>query len=135
PLRVEFDGDSIASLRRFDAGSQRSLEKLPSARVLPRYEIVVEAADAEGIAQRLRDAGDEAAKGGAALFHEGLERFAGDYDADLGGLVDHLPADTLLVIDDPAALDERVEELWDAVRRGFDETRAHYPLISPPEQL
>ncbi|HXJ70901.1 MAG TPA: transcription-repair coupling factor [Verrucomicrobiae bacterium] len=135
PLRVEFDGDSIASLRRFDAGTQRSLEKLQAARVLPRYEVVVEAKDAETIAQRLRDAGDEAAKGGAALFHEGMERFAGYYDAELGGLLDHMPADTLLVLDDPAALDERAEELWDAVRRGFDETRAHYPLISPPEQL
>jgi transcription-repair coupling factor (superfamily II helicase) len=135
PLRVEFDGDSIASLRRFDAGTQRSLEKLTDARILPRYEIVVEAKDAEAIAQRLRDAGDEAAKGGAALFHEGMERFAGYYDSELGGLIDHMPADTLVVLDDPAALDERAEELWDAVRRGFDETRAHYPLISPPEQL
>ncbi|MCC6652353.1 MAG: hypothetical protein IT348_14470, partial [Candidatus Eisenbacteria bacterium] len=35
PLRVEFDGDTIASLRRFDAGTQRSLEKLTDARVLP----------------------------------------------------------------------------------------------------
>jgi transcription-repair coupling factor (superfamily II helicase) len=135
PLRIEFDGDSVDSIRRFDAGTQRSLEKLQDARVLPRYEIVVEAKDAEAIAQRLRDAGDEAAKGGAALFHEGMERFAGYYDAELGGLLDHMPADTLVVLDDPAALDERAEELWEAVRRGFDETRAHYPLISPPEQL
>jgi len=63
-----------------------------------------------------------------------MERFAGYYDAELGGLLDHMPPDTLLALDDPAALDERAEELWDAVRRGFDETRAHYPLISPPEE-
>ena len=135
PLRVEFDGDSIASLRRFDAGTQRSLEKLQSARVLPRYEIVVEVADAAGIAQRLRDAGDEAAKGGAALFHEGMERFAGYYDPHLRGLLDHLPPGTAVVLDDPAALNERAEDLWDGIRRGFDDARAHYPLISPPEQL
>ena len=69
PLRVEFDGDSIHSLRTFDAGTQRSLERLQAARVMPRYEVVVEAKDAERIAERLRAAGDEAAKGGAALFH------------------------------------------------------------------
>ncbi len=135
PLRVEFDGDTVSSLRRFDAGTQRSLEKLAVARVLPRYEIVVEPAEVEALAQRLRDAGDEAAKGGSALFHEGMERFAGYYDADLGGLLDHLPSDTLVVLDDPAHLDDRAEDLWQGVRRGFDETRAHYPLISPPEQL
>src|SRR5262245_14559330 len=148
PLRIEFDGDSVASLRRFDAGSQRSLEKLTEAQVMPRYEIVVESGEVEAILQRLKDAGDEAAlaprredadtgpaASGAYLFHEGMERFAGYYDADLGSLLDHLPEDTLVVLDDPAALDERAEELWDGIRRGFDETRAHYPLISPPEQL
>ncbi len=38
PLRLEFDGDTIASIRRFDAGTQRSLEPLAEAAVLPRHE-------------------------------------------------------------------------------------------------
>ena len=143
PLRIEFDGNTIASLRRFDAGTQRSLEKLQSARVLPRYEIVVDPADAEAIAQRLRDAGDEAAGvsrreasgAGSALFHEGMERFAGYYDADLSGLLEHLPANTPVVFDDPAALQHRASDLWQGIRHGFESARAHYPLISPPEQL
>ncbi len=135
PLRVEFDGDTIASLRRFDAGTQRSLEKCAEARIMPRYEIVVEPSEAAAIAQRLRDAGDEKAQGGANLFHEGMERFAGYYDTDLAALIDYLPADTLVVLDDPATLEERVDELAVHVQRGFEETRAHYPLICPPEQL
>jgi transcription-repair coupling factor (superfamily II helicase) len=135
PLRVELDGDTIASLRRFDAGTQRSLEKLGDARVLPRYEIVVEPRDAEAIAQRLRDAGDEAARGGANLFHEGMERFAGYYDAELATLLDYLPADAVMIADDPAALHERAEDLDDGWTRAYEETRAHYPLISPPAQL
>lgn len=135
PLRIEFDGDTIASLRRFDAGTQRSLEKLGEARVLPRYEIVVEPSEGAAIAQRLRDAGDEAAKGGANLFHEGMERFAGLYDADLVSLLDHLPPDVLVVTDDPGALTARAEDLEEMIARGFEETRAHYPLVSTPEQL
>jgi len=135
PLRLEFDGDTIASLRRFDAGTQRSLEKCTEARVLPRYEIVVEPSEAEGIAQRLRDAGDEKAQGGANLFHEGMERFAGYYDTQLASLLDYLPSDALIILDDPATLDERVDELTENIQRGFEETRAHYPMISPPEQL
>jgi transcription-repair coupling factor (superfamily II helicase) len=135
PLRIEFDGDTIASLRRFDAGTQRSLEKLPEARVLPRYEIVVEPAEAERIAQRLRDAGDPAAKGGANLFHEGMERFAGYYDDGLVSLLDYLPADALVIADDPAALAQRAEDLSAGVQRGFDEARREYPLVSPPDRL
>ena len=135
PLRVEFDGDTVSSLRRFDAGTQRSLEKLQDARVLPRYEIVVEPEEGAAIAQRLRDAGDEAAKGGANLFHEGMERFAGLYDANLGTLLDYLPADALVVTDDPGALAGRAEDLAEGIARGFEDARTHYPLLSTPEQL
>jgi transcription-repair coupling factor (superfamily II helicase) len=39
PIRIEFDGDTIASLRRFDAGTQRSLEQLADATVLPTFEV------------------------------------------------------------------------------------------------
>jgi len=139
PLRIEFDGDAVASIRRFDSGTQRSLEKLADARVLPRYEVVIEPDEAETIAQRLREAGDEAglAPGGVGthLFHEGLERFAGYYDADLGALADYLPADAIVVTDDPDALAERARELESLAARAFAEARAHYPLISPPAQL
>jgi transcription-repair coupling factor (superfamily II helicase) len=135
PIRAELDGDTIASLRRFDAGTQRSLEKLAAARVLPRYEIVVEAAEAGAIAQRLRDAGDEAAKGGSNLFHEGMERFAGYYDSGLVSLLDYLPPGTRVVVDDPAALADRAIDLGEGIARSFEETRAQYPFVSPPDRL
>uniref|UniRef100_A0A832I4K0 Transcription-repair-coupling factor n=1 Tax=Eiseniibacteriota bacterium TaxID=2212470 RepID=A0A832I4K0_UNCEI len=134
PLRVEFDGDTIASLRRFDAGTQRSIERMTRARVLPRYEVVVEPGEAAAVAARLRAAGDETA-GGAYLFHDGMERFAGHYDPDLGTLADHLPPDALVVLDDPGALRARAADLAEHVARGYDEMRAHYPFLSPPADL
>ena len=38
PVRVEFDGDEVASLREFDPFSQRSLQSLPEAVFLPLWE-------------------------------------------------------------------------------------------------
>jgi transcription-repair coupling factor (superfamily II helicase) len=38
PVRVEFDGDEVASLREFDPFSQRSLQTLPEAVFLPLWE-------------------------------------------------------------------------------------------------
>jgi len=134
PLRLEFDGDTLVSMRRFDAGTQRSLEQLPAATVLPRFEVVIAPEEAEAVAARLREAGDEKATG-QHLFHDGMERFAGHYDTDLGTLFDYLPQDTLVVLDDPALLRERAAELEELVARGFEEARAHYPLISPPQRL
>ncbi|HEY6865811.1 MAG TPA: transcription-repair coupling factor [Candidatus Eisenbacteria bacterium] len=134
PLRLEFDGDMLVSMRRFDAGTQRSLEQLPAATVLPRFEVVVAPGEAEAVAERLRQAGDDKARG-EYLFHDGMERFAAHYDPDLGTLSDYLPAGTLVVLDDPAALAERERELETLVERGFEEARVHYPLVSAPDRL
>jgi transcription-repair coupling factor (superfamily II helicase) len=148
PLRLEFDGDTLISLRRFDASTQRSLEQLPEAVVLPRYEVVIEAHEAGAVNERLRAARAEPASGDAGadgpggapargdwLFHDGMERFAAHYDPDLGTLLDHLPGDTIVVLDDPGALRARAAELDELIRRGHDETRAAYPSISPPASL
>jgi transcription-repair coupling factor (superfamily II helicase) len=145
PLRLEFDGDTLVSLRRFDAGTQRSLEQLQRAVVLPRYEVVVEPAEAEAVTERLREAwreSDEEARshGGGhghvgPLYHDGMERFASHYDPELGSLLDYLPPDAIVIADDPGALRARAEELDELVRRGFDEAHAHYPQVSTPEQL
>jgi transcription-repair coupling factor (superfamily II helicase) len=152
PLRVEFDGDMIASIRRFDSGTQRSLEQLGNATVLPRFEVALTPEEATAAAERMRAAADELARDAPAasrgfgaereitpmpghLFHDGMERFYGHYDPSPGSLADYLPPDALVMLDDPGKLDQRLEELGRLIARGYDEARAHYPLVSPPEAL
>jgi transcription-repair coupling factor (superfamily II helicase) len=101
PIRIEFDGDTIASLRRFDAGTQRSLEQLPEATVLPTFEV---ASDDDGA-------------------------------ASLGTLLDHLPAGTPILTDDPGKLRERADELQDLIARGHREALEHYPGVREPAAL
>lgn len=141
PLRLEFDGDALVSLRRFDASTQRSLEQLPTARVLPRYEVVIEPGEAAAVNERLRAAREEAPRDDDAgprgdwLFHDGMERFAAHYDPDLGTLFDHLPADTIVVLDDPGGLRARAADLDESVARGYAEAHGPYPSVSPPGSL
>ena len=143
PIRLEFDGDTITSMRRFDAGTQRSLEQLAHARVLPRYEVVVDRKEAPEILERLSAAqasardgdSDRSRRASGSLFHDGMERFAAHYDRSLGTLLDYLPDDTLVVLDDPGKLAERAEELEELIERGHAETKAHYPAISAPAEL
>ncbi|TMQ51808.1 MAG: transcription-repair coupling factor [Candidatus Eisenbacteria bacterium] len=157
PIRLEFDGDTLISLRRFDAGSQRSLEQLPHAQITPRYEVVVGPEEVEAVTERLERAAAIGAVEGAApddddgptgtrrspagdgsvgtLFHDGMERFAAHYDPDLGSLADYLPEDMIVVRDDPGKLRQRAEDLERTIERGFHEWRAHYPSISRPEEL
>jgi transcription-repair coupling factor (superfamily II helicase) len=131
PVRLEFDGDTVESMRRFDASTQRSLEQLSAVEVLPRHEVVLDPERAGEVLERLSAAGDP----GAGLFHEGMERFAGHYDAVRATLLDYMPDGTLVVMDDPGALAGRAADLEELIVREHDAQREHYPGISPPEDL
>ena len=126
PIRVEFDGDQVLSLRRFDATTQRSLEQLSETAVLPRYEVL---------------RGDPSAPGdnGAGLesvpFQDGMERFAGRYESERGTLLDYLGKGIRVVVDDPGALRDRARDLEREIEREYGEQSAHYPELSPPADL
>ena len=146
PWRLEFDGDTLSSLRRFDPLSQRSVENMARATVLPRYEIALSPGEAAEVLERLSRAGDRAAEAAARdgrdlermtseLFFEGMERVAGHYGQDLVPLWTYLPGDTVVWLEDPDRLKARGERLDDEVQRFHGEAVAHFPLISPPDEL
>ncbi|MEP7027803.1 MAG: CarD family transcriptional regulator, partial [Candidatus Eisenbacteria bacterium] len=146
PWRLEFDGDTLVSLRRFDPLSQRSVESMASATVLPRYEIALSPGEAAEVLERLGAAGDRAAEAArldgrglermtSELFFEGMERVAGHYGQDLVPLWSYLPPDAAVWLDDPDRLRARGEGLDEEVTRQHESAVAHFPLISPPAEL
>ena len=140
PVRLEFDNTTIVSMRRFDAGTQRSLEPLTSVRIVPRYEVIVSPEEAPAVAERLRLAREAEPRDGEAattqfLFHDGMERFAGHYDNNAASLTDYLPDDTIVICDQPGALRDRAEELAEMIERGHSEALEHFPGVSPPSAL
>lgn len=58
PIRVEFFGDEIVSLRRFDPESQRSLDELQELEIAPCREINLSSKNLENIRKNLKDLGD-----------------------------------------------------------------------------
>jgi transcription-repair coupling factor (superfamily II helicase) len=88
PLRIEFFGDEVESIRRFDVESQRSVMKISEARVLPLIE-----QPREGVAFP----GWEFA---AALEHPREQTLAG------------LAGGALIVLDEPEQIRGAAERLW-----------------------
>ncbi|MGH7729792.1 MAG: transcription-repair coupling factor, partial [Candidatus Eiseniibacteriota bacterium] len=120
PIRLEFDDVTLRSLRRFDAATQRSIEQLAEATVLPRDEVAAAPPDAA-----------RAVDGGMVDGHP----HADATEPDLGSLLDYLPEDCLVVCDDPGKQRDRRDDLIAAIRRGYQEAQAHYPESAPPEHL
>ncbi len=121
PIRIEFWGDEIESLRRFDPASQRSLETIESVVFTPTREALPK--NAPAVAERLADwfaaqdpqapdspwADAEALRGGAHF--PLLEFYMPWLYRQEGSLLDYLPQQTLVMVDDWGLLQDQFTEL------------------------
>ena len=132
PLRAEFFGDELESLRAFEVESQGSVGSLPTARILPAAEVILTAGamtaaeeslsglDFSRCLPEVRDdwLGDIERLGAGAYF-DGIEGFQSYLEPSQPTLLDHLPAEALILSIDArrnlAQAIQREQELHDLV--------------------
>ncbi len=145
PVRLEFFDDVIESIRAFDAGTQRSVDKLESVRVLPVSHLVL---DDDGVLEalsRLEQAGlddeidpddrlDLEARFEERLHASGLEAYASLF-APLSLPADHISDEAVLFWCDPAGLAAGFTELCEDVDRMRDTRLRHDPWLPARETL
>ncbi len=132
PFRCEFFGDEVDSMGFFDVSSQRRMEVLEEALILPARELTVSAAKGgrEGLLQRLDSYGKsllkkrgvkqellETLRDDMARVREGRSLPALDRYMDLvyekATALDYLPENTVVVLSEPGRLSERAKNfLW-----------------------
>ena len=122
PVRLDFFGDVIDSIRTFDPTSQRSRDRLDAIQLIPAREALPKfgPAAAERFEQLDRSACHSAARNEyerdldllrqSAVFHH-LEFYIPYLYAQPASLLDYLPDDGLLIIDDWAQLTAKALEL------------------------
>jgi transcription-repair coupling factor (superfamily II helicase) len=122
PVRIELFGDEIDSMRVFDPATQRSLHQTdrcvipPASEALPKYgDLAADrlsqldpstlhgpaGAEFESDLESLRD----------GVYFRGIEFYIPYLYTQPGTLFDHLPADSLLIVDDMVELSDAVSEL------------------------
>src|SRR5687767_15165765 len=106
PLRLEFMGDTIESIRAYDAATQRSIASLDQAAIAPLHELIATVADDD---QRDRS---------ATIF---------DY------LV--LGQRPILVVSEPDEVDSHAEKLTRQIHASYDEAVAKGSRAAPPAEL
>jgi transcription-repair coupling factor (superfamily II helicase) len=98
PVRLEFFGDELESLRYFDPLTQISREEITEVILPPAGELAILKSEVER---------DIRAAAGDSI----LKRSAPGRDrAPLGTLLDFLPSDTIFILCEPGFLEERAEE-------------------------
>lgn len=94
PARLEYFGDELDSLRRFDPATQRTIHAIEELLIPPAREFILGETLPEGLEARA-----------LTEFHIPL------LHPEPAGLLDYLPADALILIDDLDALREQISEL------------------------
>lgn len=145
PLRIEFFGDEVESLRLFDPETQRTREAAERVQVAPAREILfTDESRSNGIAA-VRAAADRVNKPTSQIrdliesIQEGIPAYGmeallpGFYEGGLDPLQAFLPEGTVFLLDDPVALDRSLEELWAGIEKEHQAAVERGELVLSPE--
>jgi transcription-repair coupling factor (superfamily II helicase) len=146
PVRIELLGDEVESIREFDPASQRSQETLGAIVAPPPREILVErnrviarsdairalAASQKVPARAVDQLLDSLLRG---TVPPGCEALAPFLQSRQESVLDFLPEDTLVLVDDPEAGRERLVRYALEMIENHDVAVASGRVVSPPDEL
>ena len=140
PLRIDLFDEEIEAIRRFDPETQRSLDALPSVRLLPAREVPLDAEAVKDFRRRYRTRfeGDPTRTSiyrgvSEGLAPAGVEFYQPLFFASTATLFDYLPADAVIVHD--AALPQTLIKAWQDIEARYEDRRhdIERPVLRPAE--
>jgi transcription-repair coupling factor (superfamily II helicase) len=149
PVRLDFFGDTVESLRTFDPISQRSTGELAEAVFLPASSILFPAPDSardRELLERFRSQGQTCgwdkdkqdlifAQIQSRRRFPGIEHFLPLFYESLSLVTDFLAANTVVFSVDPPEIRRTMRLCWERIRANHDEALATATPVLPPAQL
>ena len=142
PVRLDFFGDTLDGIRRFDAATQRTTQKLTSVEFAPMSEVLLDEAAIARFRQNYRvefgaggsdDPLYEAVSAGRK--HQGMEHWLPFFHARLETIFDYLPAASVMLDDQITAARlsrwEGIEDQYDA-RHGAMSAKGRIDTVYKP---
>ncbi len=146
PLRIEFWGDEVESLRTFDPYTQRSVETLQSCRLAPVRELQLDTeatqllpeqlkrlSDASGLSPRARKAIEEELLELRVL--QEVELYLPLFEPRLDSVLTYLPDAGWVVVDGPEAIAAQLYGRRQTFTEAWEREGCADRLIPPPEAL
>ncbi|HKX26657.1 MAG TPA: transcription-repair coupling factor [Blastocatellia bacterium] len=144
PVRVEFFGDQIESIREFDPDTQRSIREIDETLIAPMRDERAGANDFRNWGRQAREHWkderyDRALRDRLVFADEG-EAFQGwEYLMPLiqpltASVFDYLD-DMVLVVEEPAEIEKNIRSALDEMQRSYDRVESVDELALPPEKL
>ena len=145
PIRMEFFGNRIESMRAFDATTQRSQKEIERISILALKEMQLSAEEVEAwgkfsekrftggfYQEELTDKTEQLLEFGS---FEGYEEFARAFFEKPATLLNYLPENCCVVLDEPVLLEQSYTETLHEYRKRFDQVHEMYRLALEPEEI
>lgn len=152
PIRLDFFGDTIESLRPFDPFTQRSTGELSEATLLPVADVLLDSTPGKmrriaGLIQDLGEVNDwnseetarMAERVGNGLRFEGMEFFLPlfyrEHEPPTSTVLDFLPRDTVMLLVDPEGIQQSMDLTLERIHKNYETARSLGSPALPPAEL
>ena len=146
PVRIEFFGDEVESIRKFEVSSQVSIEDCDRVKVLPTRELcLTEKGLNEGLDNILQYGREHEVN--SSRFNElveklrnlksfsGMEMLAPFFFEKKESLFDYLPENTLIVLDDLDLLKEKCDQFEELIHEEYHRCADRGDVAAKPDSL
>ena len=148
PVRLDFFGDTVETMRLFDPISQRSIQEITEAEIIPVSDVLFPS-DEQGrtelikrvtrIAEDLTWSRDEQEvildKVARGEKFPGIEFFLPLFHEALSDPIAHLPKSSLVFLLDPHQIGRTIELVWERIEANYQEARAVQSAVVPPTEI
>jgi transcription-repair coupling factor (superfamily II helicase) len=144
PIRIEFLGNQVESVRYFSPDTQRSICRIDGVELLPVREIPWSAGERQCVLDRMTGRHTNLAMPGFTAVLDnlaegipfpGMEFLLPYFHDRLNTLVDYLPSEALVVLDDPAHLGTLWRNEWDRAHGRARNPEIPLGQLVAPEEL
>ncbi|MBF0412378.1 MAG: transcription-repair coupling factor [Desulfamplus sp.] len=146
PVRIELFGDFVESLRYFSPVTQRGVDEIQEAVIIPPNEVIMEKNNLPHVIARLRQAGSDCGLSPAKVkdyveklkelgrFPE-IESLISIVYGETDTFVNYLPEDTLFLMDRPEELASISDNLHSQAIENYDRAKQEKKLCVLPESI
>lgn len=144
PVRIEFFGDTVDSIRTFDADSQLSIEQLKEVSIAPMREFAATSDDFEAWAElaskkfadekfrrNLKDRTDFAVEGESFSGWEFLMSIVNENDSTIFDYLENC----IFVIDEPTIIEQNLGDFYERIEDRYEEIIEHGEIGLEPSEL
>jgi len=137
PLRIEFFGDKIESIREFSVFNQRTISRKEEVILLPKREFYLKDEELEKYLRGLGEREAQRLRERINFYQEipGLEWMAPLFGLPQGELFDYLPKESLFFLDQPELIKREIDYIWEETQRRYEEANLKKELVPHPSLL